>query len=126
LADRVGHRVVLLGGYALGSLTAILMAIAFLANLSFIPILAAIFIVAGMYVAVQEALEPSLAAEFVPESIRSTGYGALGTVNGVGKLVSSAGVGLLWTAVSPIVAFGVAAGVMFAGTLAMAHVRKSG
>ena len=126
LADRVGHRVVLLGGYALGSLTAILMAIAFLANLSFIPILAAIFIVAGIYVAVQEALEPSLVAEFVPESIRSTGYGALGTVNGVGKLVSSAGVGLLWTAVSPIVAFGVAAGVMFAGTLAMAHVRKSG
>ncbi len=48
--------------------------------------------------------------------------GALGTVNGTAKFISSAAVGLLWTAVSPILGFGLAAAVMLAGTLALARV----
>ena len=123
LADRLGHQIVLLGGYALGSLTAILMVVAFTANLGLVPMLAAIFIVAGIYVAIQEALEPSLVAEFVPESVRSTGYGAMGTINGVGKLVSSVTVGVLWTAWSPAAGFGLAAVMMAVGTVALARCR---
>ncbi len=121
LADRLGHQIVLLGGYALGSLTAILMALAFMANLGLVPILASIFIVAGLYVAIQEALEPSLVAEFVPERVRSTGYGALGTINGVGKLVSSVTVGVLWTALSPAAGFGLAGVMMAIGTVVLAR-----
>ncbi len=48
--------------------------------------------------------------------------GALGTVNGTAKFISSAAVGVLWTAVSPVFGFGLAAAVMLAGTLALARV----
>jgi hypothetical protein len=52
-----------------------------------------------------------------------TAYGALGTVNGTTKFISSAGVGALWTLVSPALGFGVAALLMGAGTVMLALVR---
>ena len=48
---------------------------------------------------------------------RSTGFGVLAAVNGVGDLVSSAIVGALWTAVSPEVAFGYALVMSIAGAI---------
>ena len=51
-------------------------------------------------------------------------YGALGTVNGTGKFISSATVGVVWTAVSPVLSFGLAALLMAAGTLALVRVKK--
>jgi MFS family permease len=120
LADCLGHRAVLLAGYALGALTAALMVVAFMSGSSPLPLLAAVFVVAGVYVAVQEALEPSLVAEFAAESIRSTAYGVLGAINGAGKLLSSVTVGVLWTTVSPAAAFGLASAIMAVGTLALA------
>jgi hypothetical protein len=51
-------------------------------------------------------------------------FGALGTVNGTGKLVSSSLVGVLWTFVSPVFGFGLAAALMAAGTLGLARVRR--
>jgi hypothetical protein len=74
---------------------------------------------------VQEALEPSLTAGLVPDEVRGVAYGFLGSVNGVGKLVSSATVGFLWTAVSPAAGFGLAAALMAMGTLALTRVRPS-
>jgi uncharacterized membrane protein YeaQ/YmgE (transglycosylase-associated protein family) len=44
-------------------------------------------------------------ADIAPEEVRSTGFGVLAAVNGIGDLVSSAIVGALWTAYSPTVAF---------------------
>jgi hypothetical protein len=46
-------------------------------------------------------------------------YGALDTVNGTAKFISSTAVGLLWTLVSPVLSFGVAALLMAAGTAAL-------
>jgi hypothetical protein len=51
-------------------------------------------------------------------------FGALGTVNGTGKLVSSSLVGVLWTVVSPVIGFGLAALLMAAGTMALLRVGK--
>lgn len=124
LADRVGSQLVLQVGYALGALTAALMALAFTVTANLAPLLTTIFVVAGIYVAVQETLEPSAVAEFAPQGVRGTAYGALGAVNGVGKLFSSIAVGFLWTAASPALAFGAAAAVMLAGTLALVIVRS--
>jgi MFS family permease len=124
LADKVGHRRVLVIGYALGSAMALLTAIAFA-----IPagdralVLGIIFTLAGLYVAVEEALEATVTAGYVPPAVRSIGYGVLGTVNGIGDFISSAAVGFLWTTVSPIVGFGLAAVVMGIGTVAMARLR---
>ena len=123
LADWYGHRVVLIVGYALGVLTAALTAFAFAAGVDSIALLAGIFFIAGLYVAVQEALESTVTAGMVSKDTLATSYGALGTVNGAAKFVSSSTVGILWTAVSPTFSFGVAAILMAAGTIALIRVR---
>lgn len=123
LADRIGSLPVLIMGYALGALTAVLMAGAFFLGVDSVVLLAVIFVFAGFYVAVQEALESTVTADRVGGDMLTTSYGALGAVNGVAKLVSSSAVGLLWTAVSPIFGFGLAAALMAAGTMALARNR---
>lgn len=124
-ADRIGHRTVLLFGYALGVVVAVLVVLAFAFRLESLWLLGGIFSLAGLYVAVQEALEPSLTAGLVPDEVRGIAYGCLGSVNGVGKLASSAAVGFLWTAVSPAAGFGTAAALMAIGTIALTRVRAS-
>ncbi len=126
LADGYGHRCVLVVGYALGVLTAALMALAFMLNaghLVTMTMLATIFFIAGLYVAVQEALESTVTAAMVSADTLATSYGALGTVNGTAKFVSSTAVGVLWTAVSPAFGFGMAAFLMAAGTVALLRAR---
>jgi MFS family permease len=120
LADRHGPVRVLTFGYVLGVLTAALTAAAFLTGTDNVWVLGGVFAIAGGYVAAQEALEPSVTASLVPANVLATSYGALGTVNGVGKFVSSTAVGLLWTLISPVAAFSVAALLMAAGTLTLA------
>ncbi|WP_082996308.1 MULTISPECIES: MFS transporter [unclassified Pseudomonas] len=121
LADRLGSLPVLVAGYALGSLTALLAALAFWLRLDSVPLLALLFTVAGLYVSVQEALESTVTADMVEPETLALSYGALGTVNGTAKFVSSATVGLLWTSVSPVLAFLLAAVLMVAGTGALAR-----
>lgn len=86
-------------------------------------LLAGIFCFAGLYVAVQEALEATVTADMVEPETLTMSIGALGTVNGTAKFVSSATVGAVWTALSPAAAFLLAAGFMLAGTLMTAQVR---
>lgn len=124
LADRYGHLAILTLGYLTGALTAACVALAFALTGDNLVVLAAIFALAGLYVAAQEALEPSVTAGLVGEGERSVAYGALGTVNGVTKFASSSAVGLLWTAVSPALGFGLAALLMAGGTLALARLRS--
>ncbi|CAM5766052.1 MFS transporter [Bosea minatitlanensis] len=122
-ADRYGHRRILVAGYALGAMTAVLTALAFAFDAGRILALGAIFGVAGLYVAVQEALEATVTAEMVSQDSLAVSYGALGTVNGVAKFVSSTAVGLLWSAVSPVLGFGAAAVLMAFGTRALLRSR---
>lgn len=124
LADRLGHLPVLVAGYVLGASTAVLTALAFWFRIDSIAVLAGIFFTAGLYVAVQEALEPTVTAEMVQPDTLTMSYGALGTVNGAAKFASSATVGVVWTAVSPVAAFGFAAALMAGGTLALLRVKN--
>lgn len=123
MADRYGQRGVLIGGYALGVATAIFTALAFATRTQNVGLLAVIFLVAGLYVAVQEALEATVTAEMVSTDMLAISYGALGTVNGAAKFLSSAAVGVLWTAASPVLSFGVAAFLVTAGTVALVRSR---
>ena len=123
LADRYGSRTVLIVGYGLGGLTAVLTTLAFVVGGDSLAILGAIFFVGGLYVAVQEALEATVTAEMVSGETLATSYGALGTVNGAAKFASSTAVGVLWTAVSPVLGFGVAAVLMAAGTFVLVRAR---
>ncbi|PIV80058.1 MAG: MFS transporter [Rhodobacteraceae bacterium CG17_big_fil_post_rev_8_21_14_2_50_63_15] len=119
LADRIGARRVLVAGYGLGVLTALLMALAFALSLDALWYLGLIFFAAGLYVAIQDALEATVTADMVRQDTLASSYGALGMVNGVAKLVSSSAVGIIWTLASPLMAFGLAAAFMGAGTLAL-------
>jgi len=124
LADRLGHLPVLVGGYVLGALTAVLTALAFWFGVDSMVLLGVIFFIAGLYVAVLEALESTVTAEMVQADKLAMSYGALGTVNGVAKFISSTTVGVLWTAISPVLSFGLAAVLMAGGTLALLRVKK--
>ena len=66
LADRIGHVPLLVTGYGLGAMTAALTALAFWLSVGSLPLLAAIFFIAGLYVAVEEAIESTVTAEMVP------------------------------------------------------------
>lgn len=124
LADRFGSLPVLIAGYVLGAVTAVLIALAFWFRIDDVTLFAAIFFVAGLYVAVQEALESTVTADMVSADTLTISYGALGTVNGSAKFVSSTAVGVVWTVVSPIFAFALAAVLMTAGTVALTRVYK--
>ncbi|WP_028318411.1 MFS transporter [Desulfobulbus elongatus] len=124
LADRFGHVPILVAGYVLGVLAALLTAGAFLFTVDSVPFLGGIFLVAGLYTAVQEALESTVTAEMVSQDLLATAVGALGTVNGTAKFVSSTAVGVLWTAISPVCSFGLAAALMAAGTVMLARANR--
>jgi MFS family permease/HEAT repeat protein len=96
LADRIGRRGLLAAGYALAALTFI----GFMRATTDLAYLALLFAAAGVFIAVEDALEGAIAAELLPAETRGLGYGVLGSVNGVGDLLSSVTVGLLWTHVS--------------------------
>lgn len=123
LADRFGHQRLLVIGYSIGAIVAASTAAMFAMQADNLVLLAMIFTLAGLYVAVQEALEATLTAEFAPQDIRSTSYGLLASVNGIGDFISSAVVGFIWTAVSPVVAFACAAAVMAVGTINLSKLR---
>jgi MFS family permease len=123
LADRFGSLPVLVAGYVMGALTAILTALAFWFQVDSVVLLGAIFFIAGLYVAVQEALESTVTADLVGRDTLAMSVGALGTVNGAAKFISSTAVGVLWTVVSPVFGFMLAAALMAAGTLLLARMR---
>nr|WP_319587625.1 MFS transporter [uncultured Desulfobulbus sp.] len=89
LADRFGHLSTLVIGYALGAFTAVLTALACLLQIESVSFMGVIFFIAGHYMAVQEALESTVTAEMVSQDTLTMSIGALGTVNGTAKFVSS-------------------------------------
>ncbi len=116
LSDRMGRRGLLSIGYLSGALSALGFLGAFLWKLDTVVYLLALFSLSGFSIAVVDALEGALTADLViSNEIRGTAFGVLGTVNGVGDLAASAVVGTLWTAVSPVFAFGYASILMALG-----------
>ena len=96
IADRLPKRLVLAGGYAL----AIVPALSLMFAGSSVALFAVAFGVSGLYMGVWETVEGATSAEMLPKEVRGTGFGVLATVNGMGDLISSVVVGLLWV-ISP-------------------------
>jgi len=114
ISDHVPHRkMVLAAGYALAGITAILLAL----SSRSLWLLGLIFVLAGLYVGTEEALEDSLAAELIPKEQHGMAFGTLAAVNAVGDFLSSTVVGLLWSAVSAGAAFSFSAVLFFVGAL---------
>lgn len=123
LGDRWGRRPLLVAGYALGGVTMAGFAVAFLVQTVSPAWLGILFGLSGIYIATEDSLERALTADLVPdESSRGTAYGVMGAVNGMGDLVSSVFVGLLWS-LSPIAGFSYAATAMMLGGVLLWRVR---
>jgi len=121
LADRFRKSLVLSAGYALAAVMALLIIVLPLT----VWTLGAIFILGGVYVAIEETLEDSFCAELVSEEHHGMAFGTLATVNGVGDFLSSIIVGTLWTAFGTSVAFGYSAVLFLAGATLVSRLRPS-
>jgi MFS family permease len=110
MSDHVkNRRVVLAGGYALAVITALLLG----TGTHSLWLLGGIFVLAGLYIGTEEALEDSVAAELVPKEQHGMAFGTMAAVNAVGDLLSSLLVGALWSTFGVGAAFGASA-VLFA------------
>jgi hypothetical protein len=109
----------LAGGYFCEALAAAAAAVLFRERSAAFPILAAVFVVSGIFAAAKDTLEGAIPPELTGEKDRGTVYGTLGAVNGCGDLIASAVTGTPWTAVSPVVAFGAAAALMALGAVSV-------
>jgi MFS family permease len=125
LADRIAKIPLLAGGYFCEALAAAAAAILFRGTSAAFPILAAVFVVSGIFAAAKDTLESAIPPEFTDEKERGTVYGTLGAVNGAGDLIASALTGTLWTAVSPTIAFGAAATLMALGAVSLLGTPRS-
>ncbi len=121
LSDHVPQRkIVLAAGYGLAGVTAILLSM----GTHSLWLLGVIFVLAGFYVGTEEALEDSVAAEFVPKEQHGMAFGTLAAVNAVGDFLSSLLVGFLWSAVSVQAAFAASTLLFFAGAVLILRLRR--
>jgi MFS family permease len=121
ISDHVAHRkIILAAGYALAGITAILLT----AAPHQLWLIAVIFVLAGLYVGTEEALEDSLAAELIPKEQHGMAFGTLAAVNAVGDFLSSLVVGFLWSAVSVQAAFSFSAVLFFLGAFLVLRLRR--
>jgi len=124
LSDKRGRRGLLALGYALGAIVALGFAVAFWSKTANIAFIALLFMLGGAFIAIQDSLEGAMTADLVPETgKRGVAYGVTGAVNGVGDLISSAIVGIVWSAYSPVAAFVYAAVTMATGAVVIQSVR---
>jgi MFS family permease len=89
-----------------------------------ISYLVIIFVLGGIYIAIEDSLEGAIAADLLPQELKGTGYGVLAAVNGLGDFFSSLIVGFLWSYASPIYAFGYAAGMSLLGSIVILNLKK--
>jgi MFS family permease len=119
LSDKIERSKLLVVGYMIAVLTTGGFVLAFVFQWSNPIYLFSLFALAGVYIAAEDTLEGAITADFIPSETRGIGMGVLGSVNGIGDFTASSVVGILWTAISPIVGFGFAALLMFIGALVL-------
>ncbi|HEX7477216.1 MAG TPA: MFS transporter [Polyangiales bacterium] len=106
LGDRIGRRTIIAVSYGLYALLAVGFALA----TSKIAVIL-LFLVYGVFYAIDEGQTKAYIADLVPEKTRATAIGTYGFVTAIMYLPASLGAGLLWKSFGPEVTFGAAAGV---------------
>jgi len=119
-ADRLPKDRLLAGGNALAAVMAVIIVFAPLG----VWTLGLVFVLGGIYVAVEETLEDSLCAELVDSDQHGMAFGVLATVNGAGDFLSSIIVGALWTAFGTSIAFSYTAVLSVAGALMVLRLQR--
>jgi len=114
LADRFTAREVFMGGavaYVLGYTV-------FAVGGSGWPVLLAAFVLCGVGIGFAETAESTVIAKGLPDRLRANGFGVLGLTQAFGDLGATLVAGVLWSLVSPTVAFFYAAAWMAGSVLA--------
>ena len=91
-----------------------------------LAVLAILFVAVGASTGLVETGEGAHAAELLEPPIRGRGFGLLGLVDGIGDLVSSVVVGVLFTVTRPAWGFGYAAALSMAGAVVLIVERTGG
>lgn len=115
LADRLGRRQVLALGIGLFAAACV----GFIPGSHSIAVLGILFVAVGASTALVETAQGAHAAELLDDSVRGRGFGLLGLIDGIGDLVSSLTVGILFTVTDPAWAFVYAAVMATLGALAL-------
>jgi MFS family permease len=102
LGDRYQRRYLLAAAYVVD----VIATIGFAIGPTTLAPLAVLFVLEGTVMAAEETLESAVGTDLLPADVRGTGFGILAGVNGLGDLLSSVMVGLLWSRVSVEAAFG--------------------
>jgi len=120
LADAHGPQLV----FAIGVACFVLAYLAF-ATGSGIVLLGVAFVLAGIGIGAAETAENAAVAALAPSALRGSAFGLLAGIQSAGDFIASAVVGLVWTLVSPTLAFGLAAALMVGSLVTMAVGRRS-
>ncbi|GIH03633.1 MFS transporter [Rhizocola hellebori] len=123
LADRLGATgpvVVLTGGVACFTFAYTGFALA----PASVAVLALPFVLAGIGIGAVETAEHAAVAAMAPGDIRGSAFGMLAAVQSLGNLAASAIAGLLWTVLSPAVAFWYLVGWMLLALAGLAFTRR--
>jgi MFS family permease len=120
LADRLGPRgpILLL---ATGAGLFALSYLGFTASTTNLILLAVPFGLAGIGIGCAETAQHSAVATFAPAAIRGSAFGLLAALQAFGNFAASTVAGLLWTTVSPTVAFSYLAGCMLVALALLAR-----
>ena len=93
LADKFGHRQVLLGGYAV--LGIVYLALLSVPNIGWVAAIACLMLM-GIYYAGTEGILMALSSAVLPARLRTSGLAMIGTSIGIGKMLSSVVFGWVW------------------------------
>ena len=119
LSDRISKRAILSAGFAIFGL--LCLGFIFADGQRWALIL--LFALSGIYTAIIESSPPALASSLMSEHQHGTGFGLMSAVDGVGDLLSSVTMGVLWTAVSPNAGFAAAGILALMSALLLAWMR---
>ncbi len=114
LSDRFGRRNVLLGCFGI-----FLLAYLGFAITSAFAVIAATFVLYGLYQGMFRAVGKAFAADFVPEQLRASGIGWYSTMVGLLQLVASLVAGILWDRIGHPAVFYYGAAFALLGTMAL-------
>lgn len=120
VADRINARIVFAGGAAMYVLSYALFAV----DEHHTVFVLCAFLLAGLGIGLAETAESTVVARSLPDRLRANGFGALGLTQAVGDLAATLVAGVLWSFVSPTVAFGYAALWMAASVVASRLLRR--
>jgi MFS family permease len=121
LGDRRGAVLVLVLGVALFGLAYAGFAAGPASDLALAPW----FVAAGVGIGCVETAEHAAVAALAPLQLRGSAFGLLAAVQSFGNLAASAIAGLLWTAVSPRVAFAYLVAWMLLALVGLAAARRA-